>query len=149
MGYYTDFKLSVEGNGPVYDKFMQEIEGIRVARGNYDLEMPKLLNGYYQEMKWYEHEEDMKTLSLEWPNLLFILEGDGENRGDVWKAWFRNGLMHKMEAKIVFETLQPDLDTLLPLNKEFEEKMKADMAKEKKAKIAMLRRELEELLNEE
>lgn len=149
MGYYTNYELEVEGSGPVYDKFMREIDNIVVARDNYDLDVRKLMDGGYDEMKWYEHDEDMKQMSSEWPNMLFILKGAGEERGDVWKAWYRNGGIHKLKAKVVFETIQPDLDSILPVNKEFEERMKEQLQKERKERIHALRMELEELLGDD
>lgn len=41
--------------------------------------------------KWYEHEDDLLTLSKEFPHLAFTLEGQGEDAGDIWKKYLLNG----------------------------------------------------------
>lgn len=43
----------------------------------------------YDKMKWYNWEEDMTTLAKEFPDVEFRLEGNGEDRGDWWIAFFK------------------------------------------------------------
>jgi hypothetical protein len=146
MGYYTDFTLSAEGKGPVWDKLMRAKDKLVFSSGNYDFVLGEWLDrNYSQNIKWYEYEEDMKQLSKEWPNVLFILEGDGEETGDLWKAWFRNGGMHKLEAKIVFETIKPDLDRYLPYDHELDKRLGEQYKKELEAEIAKLQKQLDSL----
>ena len=57
-------------------------------------------------MKWYEAEDDMKELSKRYPEYWFLLYGEGEDRNDIWKAMFHNGVMQKVYAEIYF----PDID---------------------------------------
>ncbi|ASR77580.1 hypothetical protein SEA_PARADIDDLES_99 [Streptomyces phage Paradiddles] len=150
MGYYTDFTLSAEGRGPIYDKMMKQKDKIVFSQGDYDFILGEWLDrGYSQNLKWYDWEKDMKQLSREWPNVLFILEGDGEETGDLWKAWFRNGEMHKLEAKIVFETIKPDLDKHLPYDKDLDKRLGEQYKKELAAEIAKLQAQLDELSQEE
>ena len=40
----------------------------------------------YDSWKWYDHDEDMVKLSLRFPNYAFILEGAGEENGDLWRT---------------------------------------------------------------
>lgn len=146
MGYYTDFRLSVVGSGPVYDKLMSQKNNVIISRGNYDFPLSRWIDKDYSDnLKWYEWKEDMKQLSSEWPNVLFILEGDGEESGDMWKAWFRNGRSYKLEAKIVFETAKVDLDTLLPIDYDVEERLAKQYKEEIQARIKELSDELENL----
>lgn len=56
--------------------------------------------------KWYEHEEDMAILSKKFPDVLFTLHGEGEDRDDMWDKHFRNGMMQECCADIVY----PDFD---------------------------------------
>lgn len=139
MGYYTDFRLSVEGSGPVYDKLMAEKDNVTISRGDYDWNFGRWISENYTEnAKWYDWEDDMKSFSREWPNVLFILEGSGEEPGDMWKAWFRNGAMRKIEAKIVFETIDPELDKYLPYDYDLEKRLARkhmDNLKERKAAL--------------
>ena len=41
--------------------------------------------------KWYEHDEEMLKASLEHPGVVFVLDGDGEEPGDIWRTFYRNG----------------------------------------------------------
>ena len=52
------------------------------------------------ETKWYEHEDDMKILSRNHPETLFTLEGTGEETGDYWRKYFKNGKVQR--AKMSF-----------------------------------------------
>lgn len=49
--------------------------------------------GYYDEMKWYEHEDDMLALSRVFPDKTLVLEGVGEEQGDIWVKVFKDGKM--------------------------------------------------------
>jgi len=53
-------------------------------------------------IKWYEHDEDMKRLSRHFPDVVFILKGDGEDTGDQWVSYYKNGIMQNFRAKIIF-----------------------------------------------
>lgn len=56
-----------------------------------------------EECKWYEHDEDMRRFSKKYPNVLFILEGEGEESGDIWKKYYKDGKCQEVQAKLVFE----------------------------------------------
>jgi len=56
-----------------------------------------------EPMKWYDHETDMIKYSLSKPDVLFVLDGDGEDSGDIWRKYFKNGKMQPALAKIVFD----------------------------------------------
>lgn len=44
-----------------------------------------------QKMKWYSHEEDMMNLTGIFPDLVFVLKGEGEDSGDSWIKIFHDG----------------------------------------------------------
>ena len=60
---------------------------------------------------WYEHEEHMIAVSLQFPDTIFILMGVGEHFLDVWQKRFYNGEVHEIMPEIVWPewpTLPPD-----------------------------------------
>jgi hypothetical protein len=54
------------------------------------------------EMKWYHHEDDMIALSKEYPDIVFVLEGEGEEAPDFWRMWVCNGEWEKVYAELVY-----------------------------------------------
>jgi hypothetical protein len=56
-----------------------------------------------EECKWYSCVEDVLKLSKEHPDILFLLEGEGEEAGDIWKFYAKNGRSCFQEAKIIFD----------------------------------------------
>jgi len=92
MGYYTQHQLTVS------EGFVQE-----------HVEQISLISGYSQdlfegeEVKWYSHEKDMRAHSLNWPELLFTLKGEGEESGDIWIEYYKNGKMQRCKARVVFD----------------------------------------------
>lgn len=113
MGYYTRYELEVkEGNSYLMAKKMLEecdssdrfyaferaledfVEDLDEKSGNGFI--LSLVSG--DEVKWYEHEEDMKFLSKQYPDILFKLHGEGEENGDIWDKYFMNGKMQHCHA---------------------------------------------------
>lgn len=58
---------------------------------------------FTERCKWYEHEEEMRSFSRKYPNVIFILSGAGEEQGDLWKKYFKNGKMQIALAKITYD----------------------------------------------
>jgi hypothetical protein len=52
--------------------------------------------------KWYEWQEDMETLSKQFPSVVFTLRGEGEESGDIWVAYFKDGKTALHHAEITF-----------------------------------------------
>lgn len=100
MGYYTRFELKVRIPPPVSEwDIIQELRDDNMNAENVFNE-----DGDSEESgKWYEHEEDMKRFSEAYPGVLFTLKGWGEENEDIWIKYFKNGKMHKAEAKVILE----------------------------------------------
>lgn len=103
MGYYTKYTIIAETEWKDRnDAFFAEIE-----RRLCDLGI-----GYNQDThsteptKWYEHEEDMRKLSSEFPTVMFKVYGNGENDEDIWVRYYIDGKMQHEMAVIQY----PDFD---------------------------------------
>lgn len=130
MGYYTNYKFSIHsygnkevlypGNGTLQDKdvaykilemskgtdrFYPLVQEIKDNGGaDYFTGQDGLYLEYGESVKWYEHDKDMRELSLEFPELTFKLHGNGEDADDVWNAYYRNGKSCR------YEPIMPDFD---------------------------------------
>lgn len=91
MGYYTTHELEIiEGDNFITDWKHEVSEEV-----GYD--------PFGEECKWYSHEHDMRIVSERHPETLFKLSGDGEENGDLWHEYYKNGKMQKCKAIISFE----------------------------------------------
>lgn len=114
MGYYTRFRLSVLPAKSIdiqdqVNKFYEDVEADRVV-GMEEYILPNILDSN-DTMKWYEHQEDMIRVSELYPQLIFLLEGEGrEDEVDVWRCYYKNGKYIHQDAMLTFE--EPDLSQL-------------------------------------
>ena len=60
-------------------------------------------NPFNDSCKWYEHNTDMMEISKKYPNVVFVLHGEGEEAGDLWNAYYKNGKMQKCKGKITYD----------------------------------------------
>lgn len=98
MGYTTSHVLRlINSNIQVEDilKSEEDFPGLDYAIDE---------NGdYYESVKWYDHEEDMRILSGRYPDVIFALEGEGMNQGDHWFEYYKNGKMQRCNAIVSFD----------------------------------------------
>lgn len=108
MGYYTNFSLKVIKKVEGVDIEVDEIEfpefNEKIMYSG-DLSIQELIDGT-DSMKWYDHEEDMLEISKKFPSLVFILDGDGEESGDIWREFYMNGKSYFWNLDIE----RPDFD---------------------------------------
>lgn len=98
MGYYTFYQLSIlKDPDNQKEQFCEELNSL--FDGPY---ADNLLNGG-DELKWYNWQEDMKAISLKYPKMLLMLEGDGEEPLDIWIAHFCNGKINYREIQTYWE----------------------------------------------
>ena len=91
MGYYTRHELEIVSGDDYNTDYEQEISELADYSSCFD-----------DEIKWYDCEKDMKIYSKNHPNVVFGIKGEGEESGDIWKAYFQNGKMFKTKAVLVF-----------------------------------------------
>lgn len=53
-------------------------------------------------IKWYEHDRDMLDISMKFPDTVFVLSGEGEESGDLWKTYYKNGVKQDAPAIITY-----------------------------------------------
>lgn len=95
MGYYTQYHFGVQGATP------EELQAIGEEKTNYGpltSMFGSTLADDSSDIKWYEHEQDMTNLSLKYPTVLFILDGSGEEKEDLWRKFFKNGHVEEHRA---------------------------------------------------
>lgn len=94
MGYYTRYDLKVL---PEADSHL-----IETFRGQNEYAQYSLLanGGTNDSAKWYDHEEELKEFSAKYPETLFILSGEGEESGDIWRKYFKAGKVQVERAEI-------------------------------------------------
>ena len=95
-GKCVDYKLGLD-----------DIIGERIE-GNENMHFALAVDGTSAEnCTWYDHDNDMKALSKEFPDVLFTLHGIGEEAGDIWVKYFRNGKVQSVKGRIVFDPFDP------------------------------------------
>lgn len=121
MGYYTRFDMSVyDVNYNAHDiaKFMLEKSKENEAYYAFEFDLERFFENWDEQCgvacvlllesndgsKWYEHEEEMRDLSKEFPDVVFKLHGEGEDNEDIWDKYFMNGKMQSCPAQM---TLPP------------------------------------------
>lgn len=106
MGYYTSYKLTV------LNANMDEIDSSVHPEWDEDslygdgLSIQSLITNNAEAMKWYNHEDEMRERSKQYPEYVFILDGDGEEAGDVWREFYKDGKTYSWTAEIK----RPDFD---------------------------------------
>jgi hypothetical protein len=126
MGYYTDYTLEIEGDfiaeqkvkserllqeaNKIQEKELRDVAKAHV-RSQYRLllepeewvaEMLEWGDPFIENCKWYDHTEDMLKISKEYPEFIFKLRGEGEENGDMWVKYYKNGRYQTCEAEIFY-----------------------------------------------
>jgi hypothetical protein len=95
MGYCTDFELTIHEGFVDKEQFIDDLNEITTYTWYDDFSLC--------DAKWYHHNEDMKRISEKYKNVVFKLHGTGEEGGDIWEAYYKNGKMQFCPAMITFD----------------------------------------------
>lgn len=116
MGYYTSYELTVSPaeKGDEIEEFVDSLPNgaYGTATSWKDYAMNYEGGGDWStndSVKWYDHQEFMKELSKLYPDVLFSLHGEGEESGDIWKKYFKNGKVQITEAVIQLDDFDEKL----------------------------------------
>jgi len=97
MGYYTQYDVSTEGadKRKALAALASTVEYVGQFTGDNSWSTGN-------PVKWYSWKRDLVSVSTEYSNTLFIVEGAGEDSGDIWKAWGYKGDIEIVTAVIEF-----------------------------------------------
>jgi hypothetical protein len=138
MGYYTDYELELQGKGPIYDRLKEKAYDIELC---YSRSLEQVITDGLSEVKWYDHEEDLNSVSKDWPNVMFVLTCLGED-GERWRVYSMNGVAQKVPGKVLYE--EPDYSKF-PYRQGAEEKARAERKAELQAALEKVQAELDKL----
>lgn len=102
MGFYSDFVLTVNG-----DKRVDAAKAVVERVKEYDYFPTR--NGAkvkLDNVKWYESEDDLREISSNFPNEIFVLEVEGEE-GGPYRVYYQNGKSQYVEPKVTWEPFDP------------------------------------------
>lgn len=137
MGYYTNYALQAYP----YDMLRRKPKDIELPDSvckAIEAEIEKMdlcgdgniVGGYYCEAKWYDYERDMCLLSRKFPDVLFVLHGEGADSDDLWDAYFQDGKVQRCPARIIYDEFSSDrlqpLDSPLRPNEKYSYQVEDD-----------------------
>ena len=91
MGYYSNF--NIDGNSVDIIEDIKKISDYEGCWAGTEL----------RDATWRKHDSDMKEISLGYPDMVLFLSGEGEESGDIWKSYYKNGKCQTETAKLMFE----------------------------------------------
>lgn len=95
MGYYTDFRLEFNSTSAnQIQTRLEELSGYSFTNSSRTLCL--------DSAKWYDYDAHMKQLASEYPDVLFTLYGDGEERGDIWVQYYQGSISKGGKASLVY-----------------------------------------------
>lgn len=104
MGYYTEHELTIESVqveeilGQLDEKEFEVLfESI-----NYD-------GSFKNRTNWEGMHDEMKKISLKFPELTLSLWGQGDEPDDQWVTYYKAGKMQYVHAEIKFEPFDENL----------------------------------------
>lgn len=114
MGYYTNYSITAENYSAILCGCRAAVDSDKLENIQDEFEKMELPD-YYQSSdstfhaygKWYEWENDMLLISLKFPDILFTVDGIGEDPVDFWKAYVVNGKIQYCRGTIVYERFDP------------------------------------------
>lgn len=100
MGYCTKFKIKAiypPSEGPEYLSDLS-IDAAYIEHDEFEEHNDCFFLDMEEPTKWYDCHEDMVELSKKYPKAVFIMDGEGEEQGDVWRTFFFDGKHYSWQA---------------------------------------------------
>lgn len=103
MGYITYFNLRMFGPDEKVRKAEDDIKALSP-----DGWLDELADYGYSELKWYDWERDINKVAKANPDVLIILDGDGEESDDLWQYRVK-GAVSEYHAFVLPPFTKPEL----------------------------------------
>lgn len=111
MGYYTYYSMEARKikDKNEFDAIIEEMTELELygyngifGESEYHEHDHEAFFRVFDEVKWYDHTYDMMKFSKIFPNVVFKLHGDGEERSDMWDEYYHNGEVETCSAQIIY-----------------------------------------------
>lgn len=111
MGYRTNYKLKMKNL--TEEQEMMMIGYITKHQNEFYGEdiLSDLIKYKEYEATWYDHKLDMEKISSKFPEVEFILSGEGEENDNIWEETYLNGEI--ISAKIAEINMVEQLDNIV------------------------------------
>lgn len=93
MGYYTYYTLTTDSSTPELENEMKKFDFL----DKLDEEQ------WAGDAKWYGWDDDMEKLSKKFPDVLFTIEGRGEDSTDIWGYYYKDGKSYVQTEVIIYD----------------------------------------------
>ena len=105
MGYNTYYTVEINDIPPkcmenIYSKIDSFLEDIWESSDTF-------IGGSYYG-RWYDWDRDLINLSSEYPEIFIVVDGDGEERDDFWRAFIKDGAIQYSGGHIVYDEYDPE-----------------------------------------
>jgi len=94
MGYSTWYELEHDADEDTTAKIDERIKD--------DEDLNYAIGDGQNRCKWYDHDKDMLEMSLVYPDVTFILTGEGEDTPDFWQTKYKDGKMANVTGEVVY-----------------------------------------------
>lgn len=114
MGYYTFYSIDFEGDENKVDAIKKDlIEQSKDEDGDADCWLEELLDCGEVDAKLYDLEDWIDAVAPRHPDVLVVLQGDGEEKGDSWERRWKG-----TEFEAQYSAIPPFKNPKLFTNKE-------------------------------
>lgn len=100
MGYQTYYNFSVttakdeNESAAIIAKLREQYESARYGLCE---------SGYSNQAEsWKDDEKDLVAFSKQYPEHLFLMDGEGSESQDYWQWWIKDGKIQKCQATVVY-----------------------------------------------
>ena len=101
MGYYTAYGLTLVGDDDKVIAFEEDLKNIsKDSNGEVDADVRNLIDDGAVYAKLYDIEDWISEAAQRHPDVLVILNGDGEDSEDMWEARWKGLEYEKQDAAI-------------------------------------------------